>query len=134
MLAAENRLTGADDFRRAVRTGARAGADHLVVHWLPSSSPAAARAGAGVRAGFVVSKAVGNAVVRNQVKRRLRHLTRDQLTELSGPGVLVVRALPSAATASAQELREQLSSSLSRAVRRASGDSTRRPERTGASR
>ena len=49
------------------------------------------------RVGFVVSKAVGNAVVRNRVKRRLRHLTREHLPALAGlPGsaVLVVRALP----------------------------------------
>ncbi len=59
------------------------------------------------RVGFVVSKAVGNAVVRNRVKRRLRHLTREQLPVLAGlPGsaVLVVRALPPAAGATAAEL------------------------------
>lgn len=46
------------------------------------------------RAGFVVSKAVGTAVVRNRVKRRLRHLTAAALHELPAPIDVVVRALP----------------------------------------
>ena len=42
--------------------------------------------------GFVVSKAIGNAVARNRVKRRLRHL----VIGLPSPFVadVVVRALP----------------------------------------
>ena len=69
----------------------------MVVHLATGSS------GEGpARVGFVVSKAVGNAVVRNRVKRRLRHLTREHLPMLAGlpgPAVLVVRALPPAGTA-----------------------------------
>ena len=38
------------------------------------------------RVGFVVSKAVGNAVVRNRVKRRLRHLARERLDVAAGLG------------------------------------------------
>lgn len=49
--------------------------------------------------GFVVSKAVGNAVTRNKVKRRLRAITRAHLNLLHPGEVLVVRALPTAATA-----------------------------------
>ena len=48
----------------------------------------------------MVGKAVGNAVVRNRVKRRLRHLVRERLAGLPGSVVLVVRALPASATAS----------------------------------
>ena len=56
----------------------------------------------GTRVGFVVSKQVGNAVVRNRVKRRLRHLAADQLPS-TPPGLdLVVRALPAAATSPAR--------------------------------
>lgn len=60
---------------------------------------AASGTGSQSRVGFVVSKAVGGAVVRNRVERRLRHLV---ATELVGAPVgldVVVRALPAAATA-----------------------------------
>lgn len=67
--------------------------------------------------GFTVSKAVGNAVTRNRVKRRLRHLTREHLLALEGlPGraALVVRALPAAADASYAALGADLGRTLDR--------------------
>lgn len=67
-----------------------------------------------VRIGLVVSRAVGNAVHRNQVKRRLRHLLRDRLSRLPAGATLVVRALPGAATASSAELGGELDRCLSR--------------------
>ncbi|GAB2593673.1 hypothetical protein GCM10009593_38000 [Microlunatus antarcticus] len=48
--------------------------------------------------GFVVSKAVGGAVVRNRVKRRLRHLVAAQLVGSPTGLDVVVRALPAAGT------------------------------------
>ncbi|MFI5913905.1 ribonuclease P protein component [Dactylosporangium sp. NPDC051541] len=70
-----------------------------------------------VRAGFVVSKAVGNAVVRNTVKRRLRHLVRSRLADLPPGSVIVVRALPEAAGRTYQGLEEDLDSALEAARR-----------------
>jgi ribonuclease P protein component len=70
--------------------------------------------------GFVVSKAVGNAVTRNLVKRRLRHLARERLGSLPGYSVLVVRALPAAGTASYDALARDLDSALRRVLRRPS--------------
>jgi ribonuclease P protein component len=66
------------------------------------------------RVGFVVSKAVGPAVIRNRVKRRLRHLARESVTDLPGSAVLVVRALPAAATAEYAELAADLERCLER--------------------
>ena len=60
------------------------------------------------RVGFVVSRAVGPAVVRNRVKRRLRHLVRDRLPQLQPGAVYAVRATPASATASYAELGEAL--------------------------
>jgi len=52
----------------------------------------------GVRVGFVVAKPVGNAVMRNRVKRRLRHLVLAYLLDTPAGTDVVVRALPRAAT------------------------------------
>ena len=64
------------------------------------------------RIGFVVSKAVGNSVVRHRVTRRLRHLFRDRLGTLPPGCTLVVRALPSAAEAASAELGGDIDSAL----------------------
>ena len=58
-----------------------------------------ARADLPPRVGFVVSKAVGNAVVRNRTKRRLRHIVADHMSEIPCGTDVVVRANPAAATA-----------------------------------
>jgi len=67
-----------------------------------------------LRVGFVVSRAVGPAVVRNLVKRRLRHLLRERLASLPGSGTLVVRALPAAGGASYPVLGAELDRLLDR--------------------
>lgn len=98
-----------EDFRRTVRHGVRAGRRTVVVHALRHPSAVDADRPADVtepvtvapQVGFVVSKAVGSAVRRNRVRRRLRHLTLPHLAELSDQTLVVVRALPPAATAGA---------------------------------
>ena len=78
MLPAAHRLTGSAAFRDAVRSGRRAGSTTLVVHLAQDA------AGTSPRLGLVVGKAVGDAVRRNRVKRRLRHLVREHLASLPG--------------------------------------------------
>jgi ribonuclease P protein component len=109
VLPRAHRLNDAESFRAAVRNGHRAASRTLVVHLLVKGPD---RVRPGPRAGFVVSKAVGNAVTRNHVQRRLRHLVREQLDSLPRSGMLVVRALPASATASAAELRTDLTRCL----------------------
>ena len=65
---------------------------------------------------LVEPMAVGNAAVRNRVKRRLRHQAREHVTTLPGSAVLVVRALPAAAQASYEELATDLARSLQRVM------------------
>lgn len=65
--------------------------------------------------GFVVSKKVGNAVVRNRTKRRLRHIVRD--LEAPFPTDVVVRALPPIAEAG-PELADDVASAWRRAFRK----------------
>ncbi|SER38337.1 ribonuclease P protein component [Microlunatus flavus] len=76
------------------------------------------------RVGFVVSKAVGGAVVRNRVKRRLRHLVAAELGATTSPRDVVVRALPGAASAPAR-LGDDLSSAWRQVMHRLSPGSTR---------
>ena len=90
----------------------------MVLHLLDAA--AAADATGPAQVGFVVSKAVGGAVVRNQVKRRLRHLARERHPSLPGSAVLVVRALPAAATASYADLGADLDRALGRLLGRSS--------------
>jgi ribonuclease P protein component len=66
------------------------------------------------RVGFVVSKAVGNSVVRHRVSRRLRHLLRDRLGTVRPGCTLVVRALPPAASAASADLGNDLDAALRR--------------------
>ena len=111
MLPARHRLTDSDLFRVAVRSGCRNGRRTLVVHLYVNPAPQSSSTDDSARVGLVVSRAVGNAVVRNRVKRRLRHLSRhlvDDLVALPGPTIMVVRALPAAGTASSAQLRSDL--------------------------
>ncbi|MGA5817047.1 ribonuclease P protein component [Kitasatospora sp. NPDC094028] len=129
MLPSENRLRRRQDFATAVKRGRRAGRPLLVVHLsredaqpgptdrTSDSRPHVAEGTPSARAGFVVSKAVGPAVVRNLVKRRLRHLIRDRLSRLPAGSLIVVRALPPAATASYQDLERDLDAALKRLLR-----------------
>lgn len=127
MLPAGRRVRTADAFGRAVRSGARAGRPTLVVHLLTPSGAGGDDAAPPPRpaaAGFVVSRAVGGAVVRNRVRRRLRHLVADRLDDLPLGTELVVRALPPAAAATSPDLADDLDAALRRA---------RRPPRSGPS-
>lgn len=135
MLPSEHRLRRRQDFAAAVRRGRRAARPTLVVHLhretgeSPRASTTVAPADANphdagptrtenvpspARAGFVVSKAVGIAVVRNRVKRRLRHLVRDRLGQLPPGSLVVVRALPPAGSADHDRLERDLDAALRR--------------------
>ncbi|WP_081952011.1 ribonuclease P protein component [Kitasatospora phosalacinea] len=129
MLPTENRLRRRQDFATAVKRGRRAGRPLLVVHLHreadpdggvgrnSDSHPHVAEGLPSARAGFVVSKAVGPAVVRNAVKRRLRHLVRERLSRLPAGSLIVVRALPAASTASYSDLEHDLDAALRRLLR-----------------
>ncbi|WP_158879705.1 ribonuclease P protein component [Amycolatopsis anabasis] len=125
MLPAAARLRRSEDFRVVMRKGSRAGRRRLVVHALNTANPPGP-----ARAGFVVSKAVGNSVVRHRVTRRLRHLVAARLGTLPPGSSLVIRALPPAATATSMEL----GSDLDAAFRRLGLGPGHRPVRPGAPR
>ena len=76
------------------------------------------RAGLPPRVGFVVSKGVGNAVVRNRTKRRLRAIMATELPGIPQGADVVVRAQPAAAQATFAELSEALEPLLHKVIRR----------------
>lgn len=107
MLPARHRLTDRADFAATIRgRGARRqGSRLLVVHARVADATATdARGDHPPRVGLVVSKAVGNAVVRTRVKRRLRAQIAPLLASVPGGTDLVVRANPAAAGADSQAL------------------------------
>jgi ribonuclease P protein component len=120
VLPAESRMRRRRDFTAAVRRGSRSGRKLLTGHLLV---PAAGGPGEDCppRAGFVASRAVGIAVVRNRVRRRLRVLVREYLSSLPRGSLLVVRAHPQAATASQADLAAELDLVMSTLVRRQAG-------------
>lgn len=88
----------------------------MVVHAHVDSSDV--RVG-GPRFGLVVSKAVGDSVTRHRVSRRLRHVAAGLLDEVEPDLLVVIRANPSAATASHQDLERDLRAGLGSAASRA---------------
>lgn len=120
MLPVQHRITSSGEYSQIMREGTRAGSSTVV---------ATVRFACGDevkwRCGFVVSKAVGNAVVRHSTTRRLRHIVKDLMLQpdFDIPAGLqmqiVIRALRQAPEVSHLELREDVSSVMRRAVRKA---------------
>jgi len=114
------RIRRRNEFTAAVRTGRRASTPLLTLH-VATSSPGRRLASAhaahpSARAGFVVPRSVGPAVVRNTVRRRLRHLLRSRLVDVPVGTDVVVRVAPAAAHASSHELAGALDTALARAL------------------
>jgi ribonuclease P protein component len=119
MLPQQARMRSGDDFKRTVRSGRRANASAIAGHMLLAVGPV--QSDAAPKVGLVVSRAVGSAVVRNRVKRRLRELMRRRVASLPGGCLLVLRAHPAAAGASQADLAADLDLVLSRLLRRQVG-------------
>lgn len=110
MLSKANRVTHPSDFRLAVRRGRRYSAPHCVVHIVSNERST------GVRFGFIVSKAVGNAVVRNKVRRRLRAAAAQILPNVPGSLDIVVRALAGSEQSEWTTLQAEIAEGIDRIV------------------
>lgn len=80
-------MTRPADFRAAVRRGLRVPTGHTVLHVLHGGEGPA-------RFGFIVTREVGGAVVRNTIRRRLRAVCYDVLDRVADGTDVVIRALP----------------------------------------
>lgn len=95
-----------------MRLGTRSGRATIVVHVKQTGN-------ANSIAGFAVSKAVGGAVIRNRVKRRLRAIMAELLPTLPQGTAVVIRALPRSADVDFPRLRADVADALRIALRKA---------------
>ncbi|MDG4667327.1 ribonuclease P protein component [Mycobacterium sp. 236(2023)] len=116
MLPAQHRMTRSAEFGATVSRGKRAAQPDLVLYTLRSDDSGEP----GPRIGLIVSKAVGNAVQRHAVSRRLRHAARAILDDLDPADRVVIRALPRSRDAVSPRLEQELRAGLDR-IRRRSG-------------
>ena len=104
MLAREHRLRSSDEIRDVVKLGKRTSNQFATIHYLPSES---------VQFAVVTSKAIGNAVVRNKVRRRTKAILFD-FQNMTPGAKAVVRLRPEAATSSWEVLSKGLKELLGR--------------------
>lgn len=90
-LPARRRIKESREFNRIKLNGKRFGFGCLVLNWITGNHPATPRLG------VIVSRKVGNAVVRNRTKRRLREVFRKHQHALPSDLQLVLVARPSIA-------------------------------------
>lgn len=100
------------DFQQIQQQGRRVRQAHLLVVYLPAGAERS-------RFGITVSRKVGNAVVRNRVKRWLREAIRRESPALGGRWDVVFIAHPSSASSGASVLQGQVRSALSKIGARA---------------
>jgi ribonuclease P protein component len=103
-------MTRSTEFGATVSRGTRAAQPDLVLYALRSEETGEP----GPRIGLIVSKAVGNAVHRHRVSRRLRHAARSILDDLDPADRVVIRALPRSRDAISLRLEQELQTALAR--------------------
>jgi ribonuclease P protein component len=104
----ELRLRRRADFLRIQQRGRKRHTANFIVASVVQTPPGASRFG------FSVSRRVGNSVVRNRVKRRLREFARINRGALAPAVDFVVIAKPGAAELSYAELATELRASFTR--------------------
>ncbi|HCS60710.1 MAG TPA: ribonuclease P protein component [Microbacterium sp.] len=108
MLARPHRLTRGTDYKLVVRRGTRCGGARVITSMLVTGEAREARFG------FIISKQVGTAVIRNTVRRRLKAVCAAALADVPEGADIVIRALPASASASFSELADDVNRCLAR--------------------
>ena len=93
-----------------MKRGVRAVQPDLVVHMHRNTG-----VHDGPRVGLVVTKAIGGAVERHRVARRLRHAARGVVGALAPTDHMVIRALPGSLRAKPELLQQELASAVDHA-------------------
>lgn len=105
-----NRLLKASEFERTLATGTKMVSPNIV---LVANKNEAREP----RLGLIVSRKVGNAVIRNRVKRQLRESFRVQKEDFAGLDVVII-ARPSLSSQDSPGVKQELSKILERVLRR----------------
>jgi len=108
VLSSAHRMRRSAEFTATVRGGRRAARPTLVLHQRSTVADDAPRVG------FIVSRSVGNSVVRHRVARQLRAACAALVDGWQSGDQVVIRALPAAASASFSQLGEDLESAYAR--------------------
>jgi len=96
------RLLRSQDFRRVYNEGTRFAGPFFAAFCLHEP------AGGGPRVGFTVPRALGKAVVRNRIKRRVREAVRFHLNQLSPEWSIVINPRRKALDAPLPELEREV--------------------------
>lgn len=101
-LPKELRLRRSVDVRRVLSKGRTRAGSLTVFYWLNRDC------GSGSRVATIASRRLGNAVIRNKVRRRIAELMRSELNDFSAPLDIVVVARRKAASADFDQLKEEI--------------------------
>ncbi|MBV9573898.1 MAG: ribonuclease P protein component [Acidobacteriales bacterium] len=96
------RLLRHADFQRVYKQGRRHFAANMTVFYLPRAE------GRGMRIGFTVSRALGGAVARNRIRRRLREAVRLQENPVIAAMDIVINPKKSLLHAQFADLQEEI--------------------------
>lgn len=108
MLTVQNRVTKGDDYRVITRTAQRSNGQLCLVY-VRRTGPEHH-----TRYGFIISRAVGGAVVRNRIRRRLKAICAEHLRAAESGFDIVIRVHPAAAEASFTQLHEEVFAQVSK--------------------
>lgn len=96
------RLLRHADFERVYQQGRRHFSAHMTVFYLRRQD------GKQARVGYTVSRALGGAVDRNRMKRRLREAVRLSWSQMNGPFDIVINPKKSLLHAEFEELKKEV--------------------------
>jgi len=103
-------MTRSTDFGETVKHGTRAVQPDLVIYARRDDGTT----GDAAKVGLIISRAVGSAVQRHRLARRLRHVARRLVDGMQRSEQVVIRALPSSRDVGSARLEEELRAGLRR--------------------
>lgn len=98
----QNRLAKREDFNKVYRAGKSTANHQFVLYYKKKTDPPQ------LRVGISVSKKVGNAVVRNRIRRRVKEIVRLHLDRIEGEGDLIFIARKPVADMEYAEMKKSL--------------------------